>query len=261
MDTTKIKDLIRTGIHQGQYPQFVYKYRVSDPVRNKYFNDIFAKSELMFSSPKAFNDPFDCQLQPVLYPTEAEVHAFLTRMLPKAATADIDRLVANAMKDPKKFADILEAEIQFDDKGVLCLSQEPDNIVLWSHYADNHAGVCLKFDMLQDLDFFSIPLHVIYDQSYPVYNHMTQQSDIVQKMIKTKYSDWSYEKELRIFKQAKGVYTFKKQALVEVIFGCATPQKEIDRIKQIGAINGYTHMTYKKTQKRTTNYGLDLIPA
>src|ERR1035441_3016297 len=33
------------------------------------------------------------------------------------------------------------------DYGLLCFSEEWNNILLWSHYADQHRGVCLGFDV------------------------------------------------------------------------------------------------------------------
>jgi hypothetical protein len=260
MDTAKVSKLIELGVKQGQYPQFVYKYRVSDTTKNPHFDSIITDNSMMFSSPKAFNDPFDCQLQPVTFPTLAEVTQFLNRVLPGTPTKIISNLATNALNNPIEFAKILEEAIKFDDKGVLCLSQEPDNILLWSHYADNHYGVCLKFDILQDLDFFSIPLTVIYDQSYPIYNHMTQPNAIVTKMIKTKFELWKYEKEIRIFKQKKKLYNFNKAALTEIIFGCNTSKPEIDRIKNLVNANGYAHVTFKQTVKQTGIYGLTLQP-
>lgn len=261
MDTDKIKELIKIGVAQGQYPQYVYKYRISDTTKNPYFDSIITTNSLMFSSPKAFNDPFDCQLQPVTFPSLIEVTQFLNRVLPDSPANIISNLATNAISNPLAFAKILENAIKFDDKGVLCLSQEPDNILLWSHYADNHYGVCLKFDILQDLDFFSIPLTVIYDQSYPVYNHMTEPKEIITKMIKTKFELWKYEKEIRIFKQAKNLHNFNKTALTEIIFGCNTLQEEIDRIKNLTSANGYGHLTFKRTEKQNGTYGLTLKPA
>jgi hypothetical protein len=263
MDTDKIKELIKIGVQNGQYPQFVYKYRTTiiDKKPNKYFDSIISDNSMMFSSPKAFNDPFDCQLQPVTFPSPADVTTFLNNVLPGAPASVIANLARNAISNPLAFAQILENAIKFDDKGVLCLSQEPDNILLWSHYSDNHYGVCLKFDILQDLDFFSIPLHCIYDTNYPIYNHMTNSGKIVDMMIKTKFKPWDYEKEIRIFKQANGLYHFNKQALTEIIFGCNTPQVEIDRIKNLASANGYGHLTFKQTEKQTGTYGLTLKPA
>ncbi|RLB89537.1 MAG: hypothetical protein DRH50_13580, partial [Deltaproteobacteria bacterium] len=31
-------------------------------------------------------------------------------------------------------------------QGVLCLSSDPKNVMMWAHYADNHEGLLLQFD-------------------------------------------------------------------------------------------------------------------
>lgn len=262
MDMNRVKQLIQIGIQNGQYPKFVYKYRftIIDKKVNKYFDSIITDNSMMFSSPKAFNDPFDCQLQPITFPSAIDVTNYLIKILPGAPANVIANLATNAISDPIAFARILENAIKFDDKGVLCLSQEPDNILLWSHYADNHFGVCLKFDILQDLDFFSIPLHCLYPTVYPMYNHMTDSDKLVDMMIKTKFKPWDYENEIRIFKQTNGLKHFNKQALTEIIFGCNTPQPEIDRIKLLARNNGYGHLTFQKTERQVGTYGLNLRP-
>jgi len=262
MDTDKIKELIKIGVQNKQYPQFVYKYRktIIDKKPIKFFDSIISDNAMMFSSPKAFNDPFDCQIQPVILPSPAEVNFYLNNLLKSAPAAVITDLATSVISDPLTFSQILEKAIKFDDKGVLCLSQEPDNILLWSHYSDNHYGVCLKFDILKDIEFFSIPFHCSYDTNYPIYNHMTNSDMIVEMMIKTKFKAWDYEREIRIFKQTKGLYHFNKKALVEIIFGCNTPQAEIVRIKNLASANGYGHLIFKQTEKQTKTYGLTLKP-
>jgi hypothetical protein len=261
IDKDKVKELIKIGVQQGQYPRYLYKYRVTDATKNPYFDSIITNNSMMFSAPSAFNDPFDCQLQPVLFPSPADVTNFLIRLLPGAPTDVINNLASNAINNPATFAGILQGAIQFNNKGVLCLSQEPNNILLWSHYSDSHYGVCLKFDILEDLDFFSIPLKVDYDDNYPIYNHMTNSGAVVQMMIKTKFKHWDYEEEIRIFKDTNGLFPFNKRALTEIIFGCNTPQAEIDRIKLLAQSSGYPHTTYSKTSKMTTSYGFSLVPA
>jgi hypothetical protein len=257
MNGNQIRDLIRYGVEQGQYPRYLYKYRVCDPIKNLYFDNIITDNSMMFSPPQAFNDPFDCQLQPLTTPTRNEILTFLQRIIPNSPVNIINNLADNATNNPNQFAQILRNAIRFNEKGILCLSQEADNILLWSHYSDNHYGACLKFDILEDLDFFSIPLTVLYDRNYPIYNHMTEPGEIVNKMIKTKYEDWRYEREIRIFKNAHGIYHFSKTALTEIIFGCNTPQTDIDRITNLATANGYNHLVFKKAEKTVGVYGLN----
>lgn len=43
-----------------------------------------------------------------------------------------------------------------------------------------------------------------------------------------------------------------------IIFVCNTLQTEIDRIKNLCSTNGYSHITYKQTEKQNGTYGLTL---
>ena len=60
----------------------------------------------------------------------------------KDGTIDLNEQVdQNRHERLKKIVDALDAAI-----GVLSLSAVDDSILLWSHYAQNHHGVCLEFD-------------------------------------------------------------------------------------------------------------------
>jgi hypothetical protein len=241
-----LTEYLMIGIKNKQYPQFVYKYR--DP-KDKFFEDIFKNKQMFFSSPKIFNDPFDCQLDTNPSSSRDDIVSFLKRALPSATQDEIQFYLDTATNNPNKFREILVDAVKFDKRGILCLSQSPDNIVLWSHYANYHEGVCLKFDMSKNPDFFLTPLYVEYTKDYPAYNHLTSTDNQILKMITTKYIDWSYEKELRIYKREFGPVDFKKEALVEIIFGLKTPVDEIDRIKEMMNKYGFTHLKYSKADR------------
>ena len=51
--------------------------------------------------------------------------------------------------------------------GVLCLSECPDDILLWSHYADSHRGLCLEFDVAGYSGVFPRLHAVKYANEYP----------------------------------------------------------------------------------------------
>src|SRR5690242_15318705 len=48
---------------EGDYPDVVYKYRTWS---DSYHQDTLIKRELFLSSPRRFNDPFDCRI-PIAY--------------------------------------------------------------------------------------------------------------------------------------------------------------------------------------------------
>ena len=51
--------------------------------------------------------------------------------------------------------------------GVLCLSERPDDILLWSHYGNSHDGLCLEFDARNYPAAFPRLCPVVYQREYP----------------------------------------------------------------------------------------------
>ena len=87
--------------------------------------------------------------------------------------------------------------LQKDKKGLLCFSKNWTNPLLWSHYAANHEGICLGFDLSPGED--------VQDVSYSDKRPQIENSaaSITDKdgelLLRTKYKDWNYEDELRKF--------------------------------------------------------------
>ncbi len=77
--------------------------------------------------------------------------------------------------------------------GLLCFAKSWYNPVLWSHYADNHRGICLGFDLPDGL-----PRQVSYVNSRFNWPSTIDESFMVQLLF-TKFSHWSYEDEYRLY--------------------------------------------------------------
>jgi hypothetical protein len=84
--------------------------------------------------------------------------------------------------------------------GMVCFSRNWNNPVLWSHYADKHRGIALGFEvsanMLMDVIYTSTRLS--YRLLKESFGNQTEEK-YVQKLLLTKYTDWAYEDEVRIF--------------------------------------------------------------
>ena len=105
--------------------------------------------------------------------------------------------------------------------GILCLSNTNSNILLWSHYAANHTGVCLGFAATNYTPFFGSAQKVKYSRAYPAIDVTSEDhEELAESLLLTKSEDWQYEKEWRIFDfQGSGVRTFSEHCLREVILG------------------------------------------
>ncbi len=87
------------------------------------------------------------------------------------------------------------------DHGLLCFSSKATNPVLWSHYAENHRGVCLAFD---------VPDHLLLEVQYVskrgridvdafIGSDGEAGECLIRRALATKYTHWRYENEWRVF--------------------------------------------------------------
>lgn len=119
--------------------------------------------------------------------------------------------------------------------GLLCFSKHWHNPVLWSHYAENHQGICLGFDVPD-----KAPMTVEYVEEPFKLTHLDL--EIVEKMLIRKYKDWSYEEEVRMWTKLEknfGGYYFadfeEELRLVEVILGAGCHVSQRRLLQALGA--------------------------
>ena len=89
--------------------------------------------------------------------------------------------------------------------GALCFSKTWENPVLWSHYAEKHRGMCLGIDVGTGIyvrEPFYADRQTKLDASIIVQamlnNDMTEAAPLMERMLLTKFSGWSYENEMRV---------------------------------------------------------------
>ena len=140
-------------------PRFLYKYIGK---RLDRIGDILVNRRLHFSDPINFNDPFDCALGLDLHHGSSDqdwVEYFIHLVEeeePDSAPSErrkraVDNVKRRRHKDPV-FVNAAKNDIRQIVKelgrkqGVLCLSSDPKNVMMWAHYADNHEGLLLQFD-------------------------------------------------------------------------------------------------------------------
>jgi hypothetical protein len=122
-----------------------------------------------------------------------------------------------------------------------CLTEDKDNILMWSHYADNHTGICVEYDIkrLQD-DPFTLCKHlfpIVYgkkrlikrDIDSLIRNHQDLKKAIAEDycydgdeelndilpLFLTKGEVWKYEREWRIIFTKKQMYNINSDELYE----------------------------------------------
>jgi hypothetical protein len=255
----------------------LYKYRgfEKDSSEKIWTKNILSEQELFFSGIEAFNDPFDGKVKLTFDGTLNEIRAAQIRVqysnkLVKEgkyegiSIKDTNELVNNRItedliKDPQYKID-LEQRVQeiHNKKGVLSLSSVSDNILMWSHYSDNHKGICFGFDWGETDAVFGKYKKVRYQTHYDdVWSWLNTDKEIVNKIIYNKSIDWNYEKEYRIVTNEIKAVKFDKINLKEIIFGCKTPKEDINEIIEL--VNKYQiDVVFKQAKIDVNTYSLNI---
>lgn len=245
-------------IIKGHFPQYWYKYRSISRAK-----EIITGGDLYFSSPKDFNDPFDCQIIQTCKYEKKDVISLFSHADQCRDNPEILNYIENTLDDNINNGKLYEAiECAFRNNlystGVCCFSSIYDSILMWSHYAENHKGVCLKFDVIKDPPFFDYPLLMSYKDEYPQINFAKDSMKCIITVLSTKYADWEYEKELRVYKKQKGTYSFSLFSLTEIIFGCKTEEKDIGEIMKLVREFHYD-VTFSKMVMSKQKFNLEKI--
>lgn len=102
-------------------------------------------------------------------------------------------------RDPgrRKMAKLIES-YHNERTGMICFGATWDNPMMWAHYADKHSGVCLGFEVEDELvsviDYTDEKIDVEFGPHLP--NHGLS-VELLNKILTTKSTDWASEKERR----------------------------------------------------------------
>jgi DUF2971 family protein len=175
-------------------PQTLYKYCPPERI------DIISDLRIRFSPPSDFNDTFDSQFSPT----------------------------ASEMESPRLRLARARLRNQF---GIVCLTTEPDNHLMWVNYARGHTGFVIGFRT--DAPFFRAGgtglRRVVYDS--PPSDSPEEDACFY------KSPDWEYEKEwryVRAFRESEDrlvlVDIHGENLITEIIFGSRMEERDISRI-------------------------------
>lgn len=211
-------------------PQVLYRYRHLQGEHREWTKRILIDSVLYFAKPSTLNDPFDCRVhfRPSVSRKELRrKHSVLvSKHVPQLNRAQRRAKVAADFKstDPGALLSYMTRQLQgkVDGTGILSLSATGSNILLWSHYAAGHKGLCLKFAATKHTPFFGCAQQVDYTPSYPAVDLLSDSPEQQFKLfLLTKAIDWKYEEEWRIIDHdgGPGNKVFPEESLIGVTFG------------------------------------------
>lgn len=233
-------------------PASLFKYQPA----NCYTLSNLKSNSLWFSNPHDFNDPFDCDMFPDFEsPSEAQLERLFSSMRDKEIDKDsFDKRYADSHGIPNRSFEgnvVSEAMRRFNGAkanilfhtGVACLSAVDyswerdsfDAVLLWSHYAQGHAGLCLEFDT--NYHPFSKAQPICYVKELPklsTLDVLLEMEQTLNRLIRIKSKAWQYEREWRIpWSQGKTLVEYDPRALKTVYFGLRADHAFIGQVKAI----------------------------
>ena len=190
-------------------------------------------------SPLALNDPWDCHID---WP------ASLKRALTLPDMTNDRRRQLSAVR-----SGFLDADPP-SKAGVCCFTRKADDLLMWSHYADSHRGLCLLYDIPHDYfmrryspevdkDFFFVggaPMNyentfydwlVSGDLDSPHAGNVAENA--LTMLFTVKAPDWKHEEEFRIIARRPGRLAFEPRFLKQVVFGFRTPEHHRRLVGQV----------------------------
>ena len=260
--------ILMTGSEQEKqalYANVGYCYQCYAPAKvYKYYSDTnlnleaLRDNKMWYSAPCAFNDVFDCEVTV----DEGKLFNSIMQTYPGMQGVRIGspmwiKMKAQANSSAKEMRNMFTQ--MRSQMGITCLSELDDSLLMWAHYAINHYGMCVEYELMEinrQLQFTPVP--IIYSEERVCFDSLnveTIEKDITKVFLESltsKSPEWGYEKEWRIIRDDGACgdrwNAEKKGALLDmirptsVILGCmAKPEfsKAVQEYCEENQINLY----------------------
>ncbi|MCR9365461.1 DUF2971 domain-containing protein [Vibrio antiquarius] len=260
----------------GEQPQKVYRYRNFSELTldslcldKLYFANPSSFNDPMDCQPTVISDSSKQELQAILYElVKRRVSSEALSSLKKAkynkddakdysiqlanntaskALADIAYYATNpdyeesniSVEDAECW--ILTCDIQTEllkqyDKGVCCFSSTPDSSLLWSHYGDQHRGLCIGYSLkrkpiptLHKVDYSDDRcLHTSLIARAILNNEFSAKKELDNTVLLRKATPWKYESEWRLFDHV-GLNDSPLE-MIDITFGLRCPSSIIHTV-------------------------------
>ena len=211
----------------------LFKYK---PI-NQFTLDIIANHRIYYPLPESFNDPFDTRCS--FKEKKGMIHITDPQKI-DAAFAGQNTSGMGVFKRKDFTNEITQFQNRLKSFGILSLAETAKDILMWSHYADDHKGICIELERSPDneLGNSESTRKVAYAQSYPSLTPKSLGSAheidaALKRVLYTKSKQWTYEDEWRNFKDTGGkVYSLPGE-IKSLTFGCRVSDMDIDIIKKL----------------------------
>lgn len=231
--------------------RILFKYRKFD----KSCLELLLNRELWFASPATLNDPFEA---------ESSMHEVLDAVWTRYPIPPEER---------KIYEEYLHQ--QLSSAGICSFSKARKNQLMWSHYADEHKGVCIGFKehKIRPQGSNIYPIDVTYQDNYPFeniierFNYFEQfpgmnklnaiTGDILLSILGTKYTSWKYERERRLVFAKSFAHKFEPEAVNSIAFGLRMAERDKKTLRNLLSGAEWDHVKWFQSIKSATKYSLE----
>jgi Protein of unknown function (DUF2971) len=274
-------------------PPRLYKYRTTESRTDEYFT----QRKIWMAKPSTLNDPLDCALKPIdasgrdqrirqakvnhlegfIWQAVAahtdglpffnvsgrDIKRLLTR-LKKATDFERKYRMANAFLQTAGTPGFSKVEVhekyieeQVQNVGIFSLSEDATNMLMWSHYGQNHTGVVIGFDTSTDCTLslsgdceavqytdelsefkfrntnqMALNLELSPSGETKMRSYIPITEPQIRRALLSKTTPWAYEREWRFIAQQFGSHDLPAK-IKELIFGVNCPAPQRDRLKAL----------------------------
>lgn len=227
LNKSEIEEIVTKDLVSILNTKIVYHFSSYDIA----LNEILLKQSLKFSNPKTFNDPFDCNERLLKVNINKNNIASAFAETEKKYSRQKRREMEKKLHDPNTLPRLLKNKKK--DYKLSCFSKIYNEVLMWSHYANKHSGICIGFDFphLYPDKFILCP--VKYLNEIKLLDGETDTNRILLYWMTTKSERWIYEQEIRAVALSKNTDNFEfinydKERIKEIIFGCNVTINQIE---------------------------------
>lgn len=185
--------------------------------------DCISENRFWFSKPDLLNDPYDCRpfftisqslegVAAILDEMGAEEIDLVLQKFPNCKSKnDIYKRIEKSVSStrtasfPKDFAmwalqDMASKLVRtkIANIGVLSLTSDPTNILMWAQYANNHKGICLEVDIPEDARSLKEVGYAVQQPDFAIHEAMNEKHGRLFDLFYNKSMHWQHEAEWRM---------------------------------------------------------------
>lgn len=233
-----------------------FKYRAID----KRLLELLIRSAMYFPHRAQLNDPFDCNVNIVQAIERAIKHG-------GSGESELLKKLLEDDGDLRRFGE------NVGKIGVGSFSLSHNETLLWSHYANNHSGVVLRYDFpreyLADEENILGVAGVSYEpnavsgwliENACLYkdDHQAFITGLLKKVLMSKSPAWAYEQEARIVRPSSGHYELPRSALTHVIFGLQTSESDEKLVRAV-VERYYEKVKFGRAVRTSDDFGISTV--